>query len=92
MTTEQKIVESEINRLKSGVDIISHAAKLSSYRGLLVLCYADFVNRKEIVRLQDLPAEQKAEIWNETKKESKGLNKKQCIELSKIVYMISQKM
>lgn len=88
---ESDILEIEMSMFKKGVDIIAHAAKLKTYRELLVMCYADCVNRKEFKRIEDLPADQKTEIWNETKKESKGLNKRQCIELAKIVYMISVK-
>lgn len=90
-TLIEGLVESEIKAFKRGCDIITHASRLKSYRELLVMCYCHEVLHAGLKRLEDLPPETKNEIWQETKKESAGLNKKECIELAKVVYLISTK-
>src|SRR6185295_18964666 len=91
-TAEDKIIADEIARLKAGVNIIGHAAKLKTYRELLLMCYGYSVNKEGLTPLEKLNQELKNEIWQEAKKDSEGLNKKECIELSKIVYLISSKL
>ena len=89
---EKKILNDEIQRLREGVDIIAHAARLKSYRDLLLYCYGYCVRKEGLIKLEDLPQETKNQIWQEAKKESEGLNKQECIDLSKVVYLISSKL
>lgn len=89
---EDEVLATEIDLLKRGkVDVVKMAASLKAYRELLLMCYVYEV-QNGLKRLEDLDPEFKKLIWEETKKESAGLNKNECIELSKIVYLISSKL
>lgn len=88
---EPEILQEEVRLFKRGkVDIFKMAASLKTYRELLLMAYQYEVNHG-LKRLEDLSLAEKEIIWQETKKDSKGLNKEQCKELAKIVYLISSK-
>lgn len=88
---EDEVLQTELRLFKEGkVDIFKMAAKLKTYRELLLMAYKYEVNRG-LKRLEDLPEDYKEQIWQETKKDSRLLNKEQCKELAKIVYLISSK-
>lgn len=91
MAVIDDILHYEMLMLKVGVDIIKDAAKLPMYRRLLVLCYGNEVFKHGLPPIELLPQELKNQIWEETKKDSAGLDKRGCIELSKIIYLISSK-
>lgn len=77
--------------LKSGrAEVIKMAATLKTYRDLLLMCY-EFEVKRGLKKIEDLDPEFKNQIWQETKKDTVGLSKDQCIEMVKIVYLISSK-
>lgn len=89
---EPEILAEELRLFKAGkVDIFKMAARLKTYRELLLMLYIHEVRNKRLERIENLSKEMKESIWAETKKDSAGLGKKECIELSKIVYLISSK-
>ena len=89
-TSEDKILAAEMERFKKGVDIISDATKIKTYRELLVMCYQHEIN-KGLVPIEKLEQVHKDQLWAMVKKDTAGLNKEHCIEMAKIFYLTSSK-
>lgn len=88
---EPEILAEEVKLFIAGkVEVFKMAARLKSYREMLLMCYKYEVNTG-LIKLEDLEADYKQEIWGITKEYTEGMNKEGCIEMSKIVYLILSK-
>lgn len=67
---------------------IERDLKWPSISGSLNQCYLSFVKEKELVPIEILPESEKLRLWIRAKQIGQG--KKQCIEVSRSLYLLEQ--